>query len=101
MFGISRFTGWKAISKNGEEFTCNWKNFPNDSMTPTFYWDVRHDKKSIWRPIDGCQAYNLNFTVYILPNGTKATPIETQLCEKHNYAYTNTECCFKCIIECL
>jgi hypothetical protein len=32
-----QYEGWKAVTDNGKEFTCNWNTFPDDSITPTFY----------------------------------------------------------------
>lgn len=56
MFGDGIYEGWKAVTNDGMVFTCNWNIFPNDSATPTYYWDARRDGEHIWKPVDAHQA---------------------------------------------
>jgi len=99
MWGKGEDEGWKAISDAGEEFTCNWNSFPDDSMTPTYYWDARKDARGLWQPVDGIQTYNQGTGVHCNSDGTKCKPLGANICKKHNYAYLDGEECFRC--ECM
>lgn len=99
MFGETFHQGLKAISKNGEVFTCNWDVYPDDTMTPTFYWDCRKDERGLWTPEDGVQAYNFKWVISITPDGKKAVPLGAKVCKKHDYAYLKEFGCYLCKVE--
>ena len=104
-----KYEGWKAIADHtGEEFTCNWFSFPDDSMTPAYYWDARTDSRGTWQPVDACQAFNHGYA-HVNEDGTRCNPIGATICSKHingksirqrPYAYMDDgeDFCFPCHI---
>lgn len=94
--GLNNCTGWKAVSESGEVFTCNWEVYPSDSMTPTYYWDVREDARGLWQPEDACQAWDMY--PHVDANGQKIMPIGTIICDKHHIASID-EPCWRCAFE--
>jgi hypothetical protein len=98
MFGTGIHDGWKAVSDTGEEFTNNWHSYPDDSMTPTYYWDAREDKRGTWQPVDACQAFNFGFA-HVHEDGTRCYPIGATVCLKHKRAHLDEKNCFECEYE--
>jgi hypothetical protein len=95
MWGAEIFKGWKGIDKNGKIFTCNWYSFPDDSMTPTYYWDVINDGSGPWVPVDAIQASA--HCAYVDKNGNKKIPIGSSICENHKTIYMDK--CWKCEVN--
>jgi hypothetical protein len=95
MFGNGEHEGWKAITNNGEEFTCNWNIFPDDSMTPTYYWDIVKDNTGLWRPTDAIQASNTGY-IFVDIDGNKKIPMGAKICNKHEYDVTYLDECWRC-----
>ena len=96
-WGNSFYEGWKAVTENGDEFTCNWEIFPDDSMTPTYYWDARNDNGVLWRPVDAIQAHN--FFPHVDIYGNKKLPMMSKVCEKHSDAlHLESDVCWKCVV---
>src|SRR3954463_2736560 len=54
MFGPEKNNhGWKAKAENGGRlFYCNWTSYPDDSLTPTYYWEVKVEGAEFWQPED-------------------------------------------------
>ena len=106
MFGGGEYEGWKAVSAKGEEFTNNWDSFPDDSMTPTYYWDCRQDNRGLWRPVDACQAYGF-LSAHVTPKGKKVKVLGAEYCKKHDkYFIKRVDSvllygCFKCYCDTL
>jgi hypothetical protein len=74
MFGKGTGEGWKAITTDGKVFTCNWNVFPDDTMFPSFYWDVvEEDDGELWQPVDAMQAVRLR--EYLGKDGNICNPI--------------------------
>jgi len=92
MWSNGIYRGWKAVDENGKIFTCNWNRFPDDSMTPTFYWDTMEDEDGVWQPVDGVQAYS--YGIHVDENGNRKKPAGSKLCDLHNVLYI--EECWKC-----
>lgn len=93
MWGDGMSTGWKGETKDGKVFTCNWHSFPDDSMTPTYYWDCIKDESGLWRPVDAEQAVNDHY-VHVDPEGNQKLPVGSTVCEKHKVVYLDQ--CWKC-----
>ncbi len=93
--------GWKAMTDDGEFFTCNWDVFPDESMNPTFHWySVERDSDDgPWTPVDACQAVNMGMDVHVTPEGEPAIPVGATLCEKHNQVYLEGDDCFECAMR--
>jgi len=85
--------GWKGIDENGKIFTCNWNHFPDDSMTPSYYWDIIEDEDGVWQPVDAIQAYSHG--IHVDENGNIKRPDGSRLCVKHNVLHLGDEC-WKC-----
>ena len=84
MWGGEEFSGVKAVTSNGKEFTRNWNSFPDDSMTPTLYWDS----------LDICDAIQLInlYNACVDENGNPKYPKESHFCPEHNNWYLRKEC---------
>lgn len=94
MWGGGFSDGWRALTEMGREFTCNWHSYPDDSITPTYYWDVvKEDDGSLWTPEDAKQAYGHGYP-YVRPDGSRAIPEGMQVCSEHDIAYFDE--CWKC-----
>jgi hypothetical protein len=97
MWGSDEYDGWKAISEEGFVFTCNWDVFPDDSPTPSYYWDGVDDGiGGYWRPVDAIQASQMFPHVDAL--GNKVIPAGAKICEKHGVLFLD-ECCWHCEYE--
>lgn len=95
MWGNSEYDGWKAITEDGRVFTCNWDSFPDDSMTPTYYWDVvKENNGELWQPVDAIQS--VRYFPCVDVNGNRKMPVNSKTCEKHNEVYLLSENCWKC-----
>lgn len=46
-----KYDGWKAKGEDGKTYYCNWKSFPDSSMTPNY----------MWRSEDGQFWYNITY----------------------------------------
>ena len=92
MWGNSEYDGWKAITNDGQVFTCNWNNFPDDSIAPTYYWDVVNSNGELWMPVDAIQAARVY--PHVDENGDKKFPIGSSECRKHNVLFLNK--CWYC-----
>ena len=97
MWSNDTYTGYKAVSEDGEEFTCNWGSFPDDSMTPTFYWDGRKDYRGTWVPEDAFQRVNMKIFPCVTETGERAIPTGALYCEKHDHYYL--EECIGCRLD--
>ena len=86
--------GWRAVTPDGIEFTCNWEVFPDDSITPTFYWQ-RPDQSYmfVFDHVDAEQAVN-SWLIFATPEGNKAIPTGFKKCNEHNIWYDKS--CWKC-----
>ena len=71
MWGGGEYEGWKAVTKDGKVFTCNWESFPDDSITPTFYWNGIKDENGLWQPEDAEQALAYGAAPYVDVFGNK------------------------------
>lgn len=97
------YHGWKAMDAHGKVYTCNWKSFPDDSMTPTYYWDVMKDfvdgETYYWRPEDALQA--VNSFPHVWPDGRPYIPFGMKKCPTHKYYYDPDEefGCWRCHLE--
>jgi len=85
------YEGWKAVTEDGKEFTCNFTSFPDDSMTPTYFWDTVVDE-DVWQPVNAEQAFE--FYIHVDKEGNRKIPIGHSVCAKHNIAFTKT--CWRC-----
>lgn len=97
VWGSGMSTGWKAITEDGRVFTCNWNSFPDDSMTPTYYWDAINEDGYIWNPVDAVQACSI--MPHVDEKGNRAIPIGSTTCQKHNILHLDNEQCWKCDYE--
>lgn len=97
MFSRDMFDGFKGVDKNGKEFFCNWESFPDDTMTPTYYW--RDTEKHF---VDAEQAYNFGF-IYVNKNGKRVIPQGYSKCKNHDQIFKinsgGIDACFKCYLE--
>jgi hypothetical protein len=84
--------GWKGVDENGKIFTCNWNHFPDDAITPTYYWDIIDDEDGAWQPVDAIQAYSHG--AHVNKNGNRKRPKGSMICKNHNVLYI--EKCWKC-----
>ena len=71
MWGGGEYEGWKAITEDGKVFTCNWESFPDDSITPAFYWNGIKDENGLWQPEDAEQALAYGAAPYVDEFGNK------------------------------
>ncbi len=94
LFGDGYGEGWLAKSDTGEEFTCNWNRFPDDSMTPTYYWDVKKDHRGLWEPVDAIQTQG--WYPHVDEKGNQCIPINSVFCKNHNITYLKDGECWKC-----
>lgn len=80
--------GLRAVTANYDtlEFTQNWNIFPDDSMSPTYYWDITKYLGVLWQPEDAERAYNSRIS-HVRLDGTRAIPKGVAICPKHDYAY--------------
>ena len=94
--------GLRAVTEDGVEYTRNWHSYPDDSMTPTYYWDVVEQETDVlWEPVDAYQAYNLKVSVYVKEDDTKAIPSGAQICDTHDRAFQEGNKCVNCYFESL
>lgn len=94
MWSNNQQIGQKAIGPNGKDYTCNWTSYPDDSMTPTYYWDtVKDTDGGLWMPVDAIQAFNLKIGPHVREDGSRAIPIGAEICNEHNRAYLDA-CAF-------
>lgn len=93
--------GLRAVTHEGDEFTRNWVQFPDDAMNPSYYWDALELRGEIWQPVDAAQAYNRKSTAYVRPDGTRAVPAGVDICPIHDHTYygSHGHTCFKCRID--
>lgn len=98
--------GWKARAENGGRiFSCNWEQYPDDSMTPTYYWDCKAEGAEFWQPEDAVQAFNMKHIPHVRPDGTRAVPAGVEHCEEHDEVWYKRESgniergCVKCRIK--
>ena len=96
MWRSDTYQGLKATTEDGKPFTCNWNSFPDDSMTPTYYWDVLEDENDIWQPVDAIQALNHGY-IHVDKTGNQKIPFGVSVCNKHKVFYDIT--CWKCHYE--
>lgn len=91
----------RAVSmQTREAFTRDWAGFVAGSMAPGFHWDYRKDERGIWRPVDGCMAYNLKlFIPYVTPDGQRAVPMGAEICRMHDQAFLGDRGCIGCRVE--
>lgn len=94
-WGKGTSPGWKALAKDGREFTCNWEHFPDDSSTPSYFWDGYRHGNELWQPVDAVQAYGFGLA-HVTPEGERAIPEGATICEKHNTAFLLGDYCFRC-----
>ena len=95
MFGTEMYQGLRASTEDGKIFTRNWNSFPDDSMTPTHYWDALEDENGVWMPVDAIQALNTGY-VYVDKTGNQEIPIGVSVCDKHKYTVFYDTTCWKC-----
>jgi len=93
MFGTEMYQGLKASTEDGKNFTRNWHSFPDDAMTPNYYWNVIEDENGIWQPVDAIQALNTGY-IHVDKKGDQKIPFGVFVCDKHNVFYDTT--CWKC-----
>jgi len=96
MWGSDIFQGVKTSTEDGKIFTRNWNYFPDDSMTPTYYWDAIKDKNGVWQPVDAIQALNHGL-IHVDKNENRKVPIGVSLCDRHNIFYDTA--CWRCDYE--
>jgi hypothetical protein len=95
VWGGGEYYGYRALTDDGLEFTLNWSNFPDDSMSPEHYWDATYtDSKEPWKPVDAIKASNSPFGVCVDEKGMRKIPTGASVCEKHNEIYSGD--CWKC-----
>jgi hypothetical protein len=94
MWGQETYMGYRALTDDGKEFTLNWSSFPDDSMTPTYYWNgTYNNSEEPWMPVDALQASNSHIP-HVDEHGNKKIPVGAKQCEKHNEVYLDQ--CWKC-----
>jgi len=98
MWGQDTYTGIKAVTADGKEFTRNWNYFPDDSMTPCYYWDALEDELGVWQPEDAVQAYNMGF-VHVDNYGNRKIPAGFEICRKHDKVVEDGVGCWNCFME--
>jgi len=98
--------GWIArADEGGREYYCNWEIYPDDSMTPAYFWDTKVEGAEFWQPEDAVQAYNSKHIPHVRPDGSRAVPAGVEICPKHDYAWyirkglVSGEQCFKCMCD--
>jgi len=96
MWGSDVYQGLKTITENGKIFTLNWNSFPDDSMTPTYYWDTIEDENGIWQPVNAIQALNHGL-VHVDKSGNRKIPEGVSFCDKHKIFYDTA--CWRCDYE--
>jgi hypothetical protein len=94
-----KYEGWRAQDAEGKNYYCNWHSFPDDSMTPAYYWDTPDWGDDMMRWIDAEQAYSMHVAPHVRPNHTKAVPVGAVVCEKHDTARLPPLKCWRCEIE--
>lgn len=95
-WGKGLYDGWKATTEDGKEFTCNWNVFPDDSITPSYFWDaVEDDDGKFWQPVDAIQACEIHLHVDEI--GERKFPVNSLRCSKHNTVFLDT--CWRCEYE--
>lgn len=105
MYGTDRGNlGLRAVTTRYDalEFTQNWTIFPDDSMSPTYYWDTCEYMGKLWQPEDAERAYNSRIP-HVRVDGIRAVPnSDIHICPKHDYAYypqADGYGCMRCRIE--
>ena len=96
MWSSDVFQGLKASTEDGKIFTLNWNIFPDDSMTPTYYWDTIKDENGIWQPVDAIQALNHGL-IHVDKSGNRKIPKGVSFCNKHKIFYDTA--CWRCNYE--
>lgn len=106
MFGRSVFTGLKAHSKDGREFTRNWDVYPDDAMTgATLYW--RHANAVRSAPhtdmVDAIQASSVFYRAiggqYYDEAGEFKVPTGADICLLHGDTFLTGQQCSDCHFE--
>src|SRR5947209_5283654 len=79
-----KYYGLRASGESGRKYSLNAHRYPDDSPTPTYYWDpVEGGDGVVFRPVDAVQAYNLRADVHVDEEGKGIQPAGTEKCEKH------------------
>lgn len=96
IWGGGEHEGWKAVARDGREFFCNWKSYPDDSLSPTYWWSHTDSLGNYVRLTDACQAYGL--IPHSFPSGRKASPRGAKICKLHNRAMIDVGC-WRCSLD--
>lgn len=93
MWGPGTNEGWRAVDKDGKSYFCNWHSYPDEAMTPTYYWTMEDEYPNL---VDAEQAIGMR--IYVNKDGSKAIPKDFKYCDLHNIWYDSVRNgkCWKC-----
>lgn len=98
-YGGKMHDGYKAVTTDGREFTCQWESFDDASMSAYSNWNepaAANGRINEWLLHEATNLMESSYRPLVAKDGKPFTHPRILRCEKHRTCHYTDEMCFMC-----